>query len=116
MTQPDPIKTIEEILTSLCEDCDGKGYTETGGMAMEDDLAEKRPCENKLHDSKSTAAIVELVSTHQEAEINKAINQNNLDIVHGFDFKADGQIYSASEIRKVKPQNATLSADTGGEE
>lgn len=49
---------LEEILTGLCEDCDGKGYFETGGMAMEDDLVERTPCVNKLHDKQSTTALL----------------------------------------------------------
>lgn len=57
---------IREILTSLCEDCDGKGYTETGGMAMEDDLVEKWPCDNDLHSEKTAQSILTLFNQRIE--------------------------------------------------
>lgn len=36
---------VEKKVISLCDYCYGKGYVETNGMAMEDDLVEKIPCE-----------------------------------------------------------------------
>lgn len=46
------------------------------------------------------------------SEVLEAINKNNLDIVHGFDFKADDDVYSAGEIRKLKPTRTQLKAST----
>jgi hypothetical protein len=34
-----------DICRSHCPYCDGKGYVETGGMAMEDDLVEQEVCD-----------------------------------------------------------------------
>lgn len=40
------LSRVERELQKTCDECDGKGYTETGGMAMEDDLVEREPCES----------------------------------------------------------------------
>lgn len=39
------LSKLKGSLVATCEWCNGKGYTETGGMAMEDDLVEKEPCD-----------------------------------------------------------------------
>lgn len=40
--------------------------------------------------------------------IGEAVNKNNIDIVSGFDFLADGEVYSVLELKKVRPETATL--------
>lgn len=38
------LERVEREVVNLCDYCDGKGYIEIGGTAMEDDLVEKEPC------------------------------------------------------------------------
>lgn len=61
-------QTLEEILASFCDYCEGKGYTETGGMAMEDDLVEKVPCDEPMHDPELLTAINQLMIPRTEHE------------------------------------------------
>lgn len=57
-------ESIEALLAGLCEDCDGRGYTETGGMAMEDDLVERWPCDNPLHSKETVQKFLTLVEAY----------------------------------------------------
>lgn len=40
------LERVKQKLTSLCDYCEGKGYVEEGGMAIEDDLVTRHPCDN----------------------------------------------------------------------
>jgi hypothetical protein len=55
----------ERITPEGCSWCDYKGYTETGGMAMEDDLVEKEPCEY-------CSEIRDLITQNVKAELGTA--------------------------------------------
>lgn len=56
----------QQILDRTCDYCQGKGYTETGGMAMEDDLVEKIPCDEPIHDPSNTHALLKTVDRYVE--------------------------------------------------
>lgn len=65
---------IDEILNNLCDYCEGKGYIETGGKSIEDDLIEKEPCPIEIHDLIPTAkqALLALIVTaEREARIHE---------------------------------------------
>lgn len=43
------VDELIDIVNSFCDDCEGTGIITTGGMAIEDDLAEDWPCDNEIH-------------------------------------------------------------------
>lgn len=108
---------LGEILTEVentCDYCDGKGYTETGGMSMEDDLVEQTPCDEPIHKA------VETAKQTIQAKLKEQDIKSRIDVLNKV-LDADGSLYknvlaeleALSSEREPKSSPNTTTSELG---